>query len=474
MATRLCIARLVTHVMARVITKRVAAWCQDPAAANARAALGVVGLAIVVTLTGCGAQMAKAEWSAPSTLARPAVPVSAAGSPSGREAFVWQIQTQRSLNEGPVSFVRARIRLPDGRLSRTQTISRTDQVTYGPSVQLDSSGTATAVWIESDGSQTRYMVSVRPRGGRFGTPVTVGASGSTIPALAVAPDGAAVIAWSTNFDGFRAVIRPRGHCPSPRARGCFGSVQTLDPVQPRDAGQNPTVTFGPGGRAYMAWSSGLPAVNRLLYPCIRFAVAPPGQRFGSPQTITDSSAGCDEQAVAVAADGTAVIAWRASPPLSSEGEHPWGPIRVAVRDSQGHISATQTLSPDGFSPRVRVNRQGEVIVLWQQRAASHTSTLTARVGPIGGTFGAPTQISPPSEEEILSGSLAVDRRGNTIVVYDHDRATFARLREPGQAFAGLTRLTTRGEVAGPLIAANNKVTAALATAAGTQLSDWTP
>ncbi|HEV7808943.1 MAG TPA: hypothetical protein VGO80_24280 [Solirubrobacteraceae bacterium] len=45
--------------MARVITNRVATSRQDPRQPT-RAALGLVGLAIVVTLTGCGAQLAKA------------------------------------------------------------------------------------------------------------------------------------------------------------------------------------------------------------------------------------------------------------------------------------------------------------------------------------------------------------------------------------------------------------------------------
>jgi hypothetical protein len=44
-------------------------------------------------------------------------------------AFVWQVETRRSLDGRPISLVRARIRLLDGRLSRMQTISRTDQVT---------------------------------------------------------------------------------------------------------------------------------------------------------------------------------------------------------------------------------------------------------------------------------------------------------------------------------------------------------
>lgn len=303
-----------------------------------------------------------------------------------------------------------------------------------------SAGLEQADWVQLDSRAYtgRYMVAVRPRGGRFGTPVAVGAAGNTPPVLAVAPDGAAVIAWSTS-SAHKAVVRPSGGCASARVRGCFGAAETFDPVQTFDAGGDPALTFGPGGSAYLAWPSLCGACTRLPRPCIQLAVAAHSQRFGAPQTITERSVGCGQPAVAVAADGTAVIAWRASPDSSSEG-----------------------------------SRQGEVIVLWQQRADFRNSTLTAAVGRIGGPFGVPTRLSPPSEERILSGSLAVDHRGNAVVVYNHNRRTFSRLRAPGQAFADPTGLITHGELGGPLIAAANKITAIQLTAAGTELSDWTP
>jgi hypothetical protein len=386
--------------------------------------------------------------------------VSAAGGSSGLEAFVWQVkpQPQRALHGLPISFIRARIRLADGRLTPTQTISRTDHVARDPSVQLDATSTPTAVWIEGDNLHTdRIMVSVGARGGRFGTPVAVAAPGISAPVLAVARDGAAAIAWSRDYGRTQAVVRPPGHCASRRVRGCFGSVQTFD------GGGDATVTIAPDATAYMAWPR----------RCIQLAVAPHGRRFGAPQTISDDNVACSQPAIAVGGDGSAVIAWRESPPASEE-ENRWAPIRVAVRDPQGHISAAQTLSrADGDSPRIRVSNQGEVIVLWRQRSA-RGNVLAAAVGHIGETFGTPTQISPPSEEQDVGGSMAVDHQGNAIVAYDHAGGVFVRVRKPRQAFAAPTRLKTHGRLGGPLIAANNNVTAVLATAAGTQLSDWTP
>jgi hypothetical protein len=220
--------------------------------------------------------------------------------------------------------------------------------------------------------------------------------------------------------------------------------------------------MGPDGRAYLAWPG----------PCIRLSVAAHGRRFGSSQTISDSSVACSQPAIAVAADGSAVIAWRASLPASEE-EDRWAPIRVAIRDPQGHISAAQTLSrADGDAPRIGVGSQGEVIVLWQQRSTRGT-VVTAAVGRIGATFGPPIQISAPSQQENVRGSLAIDDHGTAIVAYDQGAAVLARVWKSGQAFAAPTRLTRHGRLGGPLVAADNTITAVLATAVGTQLRDWT-
>jgi hypothetical protein len=411
-------------------------------------------------LAGCGGHTANAGWGPPTTLIGLPAYAGAAGSPSGMEAFVWEVESEQSLHGLPVSFVRARIRLPDGRLTRVQTLSRADEVTRAPSVALDSSGTATAVWVEGDNLHTdRIMVAVRPPGGRFGTPAAVAAAGITRPVLSVSRDGAAVIAWSKDYGRSQVVVRPPGRCAQRAARECFGPVQSFE------GGGDATVSFGANATAYVAWPHG----------CIALAVASRGRRFGAPQTISNGP--CSQPAVAVGSDGSALIAWRASPPAGEESNR-WGLIRAVERDRQGRISSVRTLSRrEGDTPRISISRRGEVIVLWQQRSR-RGNTLTAVVGRVGGTFGAPIQISPPSEQENVPGELAVDHDGTAIVVYDHNGGVFARVRNSGQAFAAATRLNahppTHGALAASLIAADNKVTAAWLTAAGTQLSDWTP
>ena len=64
-----------------------------------------------------------------------------------------------------------------------------------------------------------------------------------------------------------------------------------------------------------------------------------------------SGGASSQPAVAAGPDGSAVIAWRASQ-VASEASNRWAPIRAAVLDPEGHLSAPRTLSrADGDSPR---------------------------------------------------------------------------------------------------------------------------
>jgi hypothetical protein len=329
------------------------------------------------------------------------------------------------------------------------------------SVRLDAAGNATAVWIGGDNLRTNHiMVAVRPRDGRFGTPVAVADSGITAPALAVAADGAAVLAWSSDYGHTEAVMRSPGRCADGQARGCFGAVRTFE------GGGDLALTLGPAGSAYLAWPGRRGGVA--------VAVAARGAQFGAPRTTPAAVSG--QPAVAVRDDGSAVVAWRASQ-VSSEESNRWAPIRAAVLDPRGRLSAPQTLSrADGDAPRIAVNRQGEAIVLWEQRSRNGVR-LAAAIGRVGQQFGAPVELSPPSEEQDVNGSLVADRRGDVVLVYDHDGGVFARVRRPGATFAAATRLNPRatdGTLAAPVIAAARKITAVWGARTGTQLSDWTP
>jgi hypothetical protein len=136
--------------------------------------------ALALATLGAGAPAAQAAWTPPQVLVRDrgAANVSAAGNGRGSEAFVWKVTSGRVIRAGDrtgaASYVRARIRRPDGRLGRARTISRTGAIVADPQIGVDERGNATAVWAQA-GRHLTIMAAVRPHGRRFGRPFELGA-----------------------------------------------------------------------------------------------------------------------------------------------------------------------------------------------------------------------------------------------------------------------------------------------------------
>lgn len=425
---------------------------------------------------GVAAAVAQVGWTVPQTLIQPGFNVSAAGNARGVEAFVWEASLDYPSDDR--SYVRAVLRLPDGRLTKPQTVSRRDQVVADAVVGVDARGRTTVVWTQ--GARARrfgplshmsIMAAVGGPGGRFGAPVRLGGTedfGGAEPRLAVAPDRAAVVVWSRG-DRLQAARRPLGRCRALHSRACFGRVQDLP------GGADVAVVLGPRDTAYAAWA-GRPGRSRPDRLGIQVAVAPRGERFGSPRTVSRRGAPASEPTIAIARDGSAVLAWRRSPPAGGGADLAGRMIEATVRDRDGRVSAPQVVAPiEARRPQVRLNRQGEAVLVWEQYTeTSPDGEIAAAVRPAAGNFGPAVTISPPG----VAGrqSLAVDRRGNAVAAWSAGGASLsvvAAVRQPGGSFGAPVTVAAIG---GPpvTIAAGDRITAAWWSDAGTQLSDWTP
>jgi hypothetical protein len=212
--------------------------------------------ALALATLGAGAPAAQAAWTPPQVLVRDrgAANVSAAGNGRGSEAFVWKVTSGRVIRAGDrtgaASYVRARIRRPDGRLGRARTISRTGAIVADPQIGVDERGNATAVWAQA-GRHLTIMAAVRPHGRRFGRPFELGRSrhfADARPALAVGRFGDTVVAWNSGRS-IDVVRRGPSICAPRRSRGCFGA-----PLRLR-SGADQTVAVGPLGSAYVVWAA---------------------------------------------------------------------------------------------------------------------------------------------------------------------------------------------------------------------------
>jgi hypothetical protein len=362
---------------------------------------------------------APAGWTTPEVLAQPAATQLAVAGSAQAEAFAWTVTSKRTIRTRsgarvPATYVRARMRLPGGRLGTARAISATNELVSSPAVALDDVGNATAVWVQA-GQHNRIMASFRPHGGRFGASVEIGrtsAFASARPQIAVAERGAATIAWNGG-NTIEAVRRPRGSCAVGRPRGCFGAPQRFS------VGTDQAVAISPGGRGFLVWAANAREGGEV-HTRLRIAVAQPGHPYGHSQAIT-TTGDASQPAIAVLSGQSAVVAWRGSLPAGGE-QNSDATIFAAERDADGTISAPQAVSAfPGSDPQLGTNEQGEAILAWDERNSTAQNPDGGEVAaavrpPSAQLFGAPMTISA-SNVYASPASLTVDTSGGATLVF---------------------------------------------------------
>jgi hypothetical protein len=450
-----------------------------------------IHLALALAVLGCAAAAAAAQaaWTAPQAITDTAAAnLHAAGNRRGSEAFVWKVTSRRFVRtrsqSGLASSVRARVRLPDGRLGRVQTISSTGELVANPQIGVAESGDVTAVWTQA-GSHLRIMAAFRPHGGRFGTPFQLGRSmhfTDARPQIVVGRFGDAVVAW--NHGRHVEVVRRAANaiCAPRRARDCFRAPLSLR------AGADQAVALGPLGSAYVAWAATVRSGGEV-HTRLRLAVIRRSGRVTGDHAISRAADGdASQPSIAVRPDGSADLAWRASLPAGGE-QNEAAPIMAAVSTPVAVTSQPRPVSPlRGEHPVLRVDAQGEAILAWDAFDSTPQNPDGAEVAvavrPAGAdTFGAATTITPAN---VTAGgsSLAVDAAGSAYLAYS---AFGGDLSIPGARPVVLSHVRPAGGAFGPplalpaglggvsLLCAGAKVSAVGVGAAERWLvSDWTP
>ena len=162
----------------------------------------------------------------------------------------------------------------------------------------------------------RVWASTRGAGGRFSSPVALSEPihevGSPLtPVAAVGEGGSLTVVWSSDTRSpaglAGAVIEAADRLPG----GGFGPPARLSPLEGR--AYQPRVARGPSGETVVLWSS-----EFCLLPChneLQAATRPPGGRFGAPELVAvpDQSGypskGLTAGQVQIASDGTVVALW---------------------------------------------------------------------------------------------------------------------------------------------------------------------
>jgi hypothetical protein len=195
------------------------------------------------------------------------------------------------------------------------------------------------------------------------------------PAVAVAPNGAAVIAWSETTLNFARLFDTRARVLAavrPPGGASFGPIAVLD----ANGASTPVVGIDDAGDATVAWmgDASTPASGNQLASA-DVASAPAGGRFAAPQALVRSSG--DAIALAVAANGRALVAADAGD-LTGAWERP------AATGSFSALALPDLESPEELAVALRPDGAAALV--------ARSNNLTATLRQPGGAFGPAQQL----------------------------------------------------------------------------------
>ena len=290
-----------------------------------------------------------------------------------------------------------------------------------PAVAVSERGDAVIAWAEPAGAVEdqayRVRVARRPAGGALGVPQTLATVKHTLdPQLlaGVSASGEAIVAWVDVTTATGASLQPIGSAttaiaPPGRPFGApsrFGGVSVA------------ALAVAPGGRALLALAGG----NE-----VRVAERAPGQPFGTPARVGDAPDLLGvAPAVALRADGGAVVAWHALAAqsltaITRTGPGPFGaPIVLARPQSLGADPLTTALSrilssalassatdTEPGAPRAVIAPDGRALLTWGgiRTRSGITSWIAAHMAAVplaGGHLDAQTLGGPLRDADSIS------------------------------------------------------------------------
>ena len=188
---------------------------------------------------------------------------------------------------------------------------------------------------------------------------------------------------------------------------------------------------------------------------VRAAMRPPDGDWSPPATL--SGDGAYHPSLAVAASGSAVVAWEQLDP-ATEGFF----IEAAVR--KGGVWSSGAPLPKGtelhgaYFPRVAVNSTGDAVAVWQQcYSTDYEACFTGQGNYLvrasqrsaGGSWSAPMTLSDETEDAIKL-SPAVNAAGDLAVIWEDRKAAVINvaLRRAGASSWNAQQLSATGVASG--------------------------
>jgi Glycosyl hydrolase family 26 len=292
--------------------------------------------------------------------------------------------------------------------AQTADLSGPAEMATGSDVAVAPNGTATVVWsARTSGTFAVDMRRIAPNGTR-GPVVQLSAAGedALAPQVAVAPDGTATVVWIRS-DGSTFLVQARRVDPAGTP-----AASTKDLSRTAGDAADPQVAVGSDGTATVVWKRWDGFHDRIE----ERRLTPAGEQLPAEGANLLSAAGGDavEPGVATAADGSSTVVWdRFDEAHTIVQEHridPAGAPEGATVDLSG-------AGENAVEPGVAIDPLGWPTVVWDRFDGSNWVIQGQRLGPIGALEGAVQNLSAPGRDA-AEPQLAIDPLGRATVVWD--------------------------------------------------------
>ena len=276
-----------------------------------------------------------------------------------------------------------------------------------PSLAVDSSGDAVAVWRRSNGSNEIVQAAVREgASGSWQAPVNLSAAGQNAyyPTAAIDSAGDAVVVWQ-RYTGATWLIQATARLGS---NGTWQTPVTINETS--SEGSTPQLAMNADGEAVAAWDQ-LIGGHQLVKAATLQA---PSGSWQPPVTLAEAGWNSFGPQVAVSSDGDAAVVWRRTNGASGEFiQANVRPVSTGTWQGPTELSASGEDAEDAF---VAFDAEGDATAVWQRYSGSNWIIQAATRPLQSGTWQTPVNLSEAGQNAI-DPELAIDSAGDTTAVW---------------------------------------------------------
>lgn len=285
-----------------------------------------------------------------------------------------------------------------GSWSSPVTLSNVLNTSSNPRLKIDSTGNVTALWLESGVIESATL----PFGGSWGAETAVSASGASHPHLAVDGSDNAVAVW----------VRSGFIESSTRISGTWSLVSVLSAAN----SDNPHVAISDIGKAIAAWHSVISGSDSIVSSTLTVS----SNTWGSNLNVFSITPSFKHNypKVSLDANGNANVAWFRYNFLNGDSYQ-----NVQVITSSLPVGASSwTLlpvflsnfgirNPADLTLKLRFDTTGDALAVWTNSYDGQTFVVESAAKPFGGSW--PTQSVVPQAPSIYSFGFDVSMAGGT-------------------------------------------------------------